>query len=89
MGEHRCHAPGCVQPTERRMLMCPACWALVSPEHRTAVWAEYRPGQEMGRTPVSIDWVAAVADAKADVMQAKGADGSGYRAMAARLRGGA
>lgn len=72
------------------MLMCPACWALVSPEHQAEVWRHYRKGQERDKKPLCL-WIAAACDAKADVMDAKnyGGGGGGYRAMAKRIRAGA
>lgn len=82
---HKCHAPGCAQPTEPRMLMCPACWALVKPAHQDEVWRHYRKGQERDKKPSRL-WIAAACDAKADVMDAKGTGGEGYRAMARNIR---
>ena len=82
---HTCHAPGCSAKTEPRHLMCPACWALVSEQAKAEVWAHYRPGQERDKKPSRL-WLAAAMEAKADVMDARGLDGSGYRAMAAKTR---
>ena len=83
---HVCHAPGCRRPTRPKMLMCPWCWDLVSPEHQAAVWEHYRPGQERDKRP-SKPWLAAAMDAKADVLDAR-EPGAGdlYRASAERLR---
>jgi hypothetical protein len=65
--------------------MCPACWALVSEPAKAEVWKHYRPGQERDKKPSRL-WLAAAMEAKADVMDARGLDGSGLRGMAARFR---
>jgi len=82
-GARRVHRDG--QMTAPRHLMCPACWALVSEQAKAEVWAHYRPGQERDKKPSRL-WLAAAMEAKADVMDARGLDGSGYRAMAAKTK---
>ena len=82
---HTCHAPQCSAETAPRHLMCPACWSLVSEPAKAEVWKYYRPGQERDKKPSRL-WLAAAMEAKADVMDARGFDGSGYRSMAARVR---
>ena len=84
---HTCHAPGCATPTPPRLLFCPTCWALVTEVHKAAVWSAYKPiAGAGGRTTVTPAYLAAVADAKADVLDKSGGDGSGYRGMAERHR---
>ncbi len=48
---HRCHAEGCNVRVPPRLLMCKPHWFMVSPATRRRVWAEYVPGQEIGKTP--------------------------------------
>lgn len=51
MGKHLCHAEGCSVPVPPRMLMCRRHWFMVPKPLRDAVWAEYRPGQEIDKRP--------------------------------------
>jgi hypothetical protein len=68
---HLCHARNCEQPVPPRMLMCARHWRMVPKELQTAVWREYRPGQEISKTPtaaylaVMVEAIAAVAHAEA------------------------
>lgn len=49
--EHRCYARGCRTPVPPRLLMCGPHWRLVPPPLQAAVWATYRPGQEITKDP--------------------------------------
>lgn len=48
---HVCHAQGCPIPVPPRLLMCSKHWRMVPKELRDAVWATYRPGQEVDKAP--------------------------------------
>jgi hypothetical protein len=49
--KHVCHVPGCMTPVKPDKLMCRADWALVPDLMRQAVYATYRPGQEVTKSP--------------------------------------
>ena len=49
--EHHCHAMRCETPVPPKMLMCRRHWFMVPASLRRAVWAAYRPGQEITKTP--------------------------------------
>lgn len=38
MSKHHCHAMFCPKACPPRMLMCPTCWAMVSPETQREVY---------------------------------------------------
>jgi hypothetical protein len=48
---HTCHAKGCPVPVPPKLLMCRKHWYMVPKPLRDAVWAEYRPGQEIDKQP--------------------------------------
>jgi hypothetical protein len=48
---HECHATECHVEVPPRMLMCRRHWWMVPKPLRDAVWAEYRPGQEVDKRP--------------------------------------
>lgn len=48
---HTCHAKGCQVPVAPKMLMCRKHWYMIPKPLRDAVWAEYRPGQEIDKRP--------------------------------------
>lgn len=50
---HTCHAENCIVPVPPKMLMCRKHWYMVPATLRRAVWAEYRPGQEIDKRPSS------------------------------------
>lgn len=68
MMAHVCHAEGCNVAVPPKMLMCRRHWFQVPKQLRDAVWAEYRPGQEVDKQPsdeymqVAIAAIAAVAE---------------------------
>jgi hypothetical protein len=51
MSEHTCHAKDCGVEVPPKMLMCARHWRMVPKELQQAVWREYRPGQEITKTP--------------------------------------
>jgi len=51
MSEHTCHATGCKRPVPPRMFMCRRHWFMLPKGHRDAIWAAYRPGQEIDKRP--------------------------------------
>lgn len=48
---HTCHAIGCNRQCPPRMLMCRLCWRRVPKHLQKAVYANYRPGQEIDKRP--------------------------------------
>ena len=50
---HLCHAEKCTVPVPPKMLMCRPHWYRVPAHLRRAVWAEYRPGQEIDKRPTA------------------------------------
>lgn len=73
MADHLCHAENCSTPVPPKMFMCRRHWFMVPKPLRGAVWAEYRPGQEIDKRPsseymeVALAAVRAVADREAEV----------------------
>jgi len=48
---HTCHAIGCSVPVPPKMFMCKKHWSMVPKSLRDAIWANYRPGQEIDKRP--------------------------------------
>lgn len=48
---HHCHFPGCGKPCPPAMWGCRACWFKLPKYLRDKIWAAYRPGQEVTKTP--------------------------------------
>ncbi len=63
---HTCHARNCTRAVPPKMLMCRQHWFTVPRPLRDAVWATYRPGQEVDKDP-SPEWIEA-ADAAIDAV---------------------
>lgn len=68
MSVHTCHAKGCTRPVPPKMFMCKGHWFSLPKPMRDAIWAAYRPGQEITKTPSreylavareAINWLAA------------------------------
>lgn len=66
-GKHTCHWPGCDKPVPPAMWGCKAHWFTLPKTLRDRIWATYRRGQEVTKTPspaymkVAIDvqeWIA-------------------------------
>ena len=62
---HTCHWPNCRAEVPPKLLMCLEHWQLLPKPIRYAVWAAYRPGQEIDKVPnraymaavrVALDW---------------------------------
>lgn len=51
MTAHTCHANGCKLPVPPAMFMCRRHWYALRKPLRDAIWAEYRRGQEVTKTP--------------------------------------
>ena len=69
--EHHCHAIGCVVRIRSTFLMCAFHWFKVPRRLRDAVWAAYRPGQEVTLDP-SPEWVKAAEEARQWVAEREG-----------------
>jgi len=50
---HLCHAEACTAVVSPKRLMCPRHWRMVPRHLQSAVWANYRPGQEIDKNPSS------------------------------------
>lgn len=48
---HHCHAKNCTKVVPPSKLMCLKHWRMVPRELQRAVWATYRPGQEVDKKP--------------------------------------
>lgn len=68
MSEHHCHARGCEAECPPKHLMCRRHWRMVPKELQDAVWAAYRPGQEIDKKP-SDAWMFAAQAAILRVFQ--------------------
>jgi hypothetical protein len=55
---HRCHAEGCTRRVPPNLLMCKPHWFMVPSAVRDEVWATYRRGQEITKTPTDEYMVA-------------------------------
>lgn len=51
MSNHTCHAKDCPKIIPPKLLMCLKHWRMVPLELQRAVWATYRPGQEVDKRP--------------------------------------
>jgi hypothetical protein len=49
MTAHACHAFACKAATKPSLFMCPRHWRMVPQEMKDALWAAYRPGQEIDK----------------------------------------
>lgn len=67
LNEHRCHARHCNTPVPPKMFMCKRHWYMLPKAKRDAIWANYRPGQEIDKQPSrayldvawdAVEWVA-------------------------------
>ena len=70
---HRCHFPGCKEPTPRKRLYCKPHWFMVPAAIRDRVWAAYfkLPHGPAGNClRVSDSWFQAVKDAE-DAIKSK------------------
>jgi hypothetical protein len=95
---HTCHAKGCEIAVAPKFLMCLRHWKMVPAELQRAVWAHYRPGQEISKDPTheyqeaaraAIDAVAALEEAneqRGSPDADRAAQNSGQRTTRARRR---
>lgn len=59
---HRCHWPGCPVEVPPKLWGCRAHWFQLPKAIRDRIWATYRPGQEIDKSP-SREYVAAAMEA--------------------------
>lgn len=62
MSIHLCHWPGCQVEVPPRLWGCKTHWYTLPPEIRRKIWREYRPGQEITKTP-SLAYIAVAKEA--------------------------
>ena len=48
---HHCHWPGCDEDVPPATWGCKRHWYMLPKSHRDRIWATYRPGQEVTKTP--------------------------------------
>jgi hypothetical protein len=69
--QHTCHWTGCTREVPPAMWGCKEHWFKLPKPLRDAVWANYRPGQEITKTPslrylatlkLVLDWIAGKID---------------------------
>lgn len=63
MTAHTCHWPGCGKRVPPKLWGCKQHWFALPKDIRDRIWATYRPGQEVTKTP-SRDYVAAARAAR-------------------------
>jgi hypothetical protein len=51
LGKHTCHARPCNVEIPPKMFMCKRHWFMLPKTMRDAIWANYRPGQEIDKEP--------------------------------------
>lgn len=60
-GNHHCHWPGCTRKVAPAVWGCKQHWYMLPQFLRQRIWAEFRPGQEVSKTP-SRDYVSAAVE---------------------------
>lgn len=60
MSTHTCHWPNCTKRVPPAMWGCREHWFRLPKPLRDAIWREYRPGQEISKTP-SAKYIATAA----------------------------
>lgn len=50
-GGHTCHWPGCKTEVKPAFWGCPKHWFKLPTALRNKIWATYKPGQEISKTP--------------------------------------
>lgn len=77
MNEHKCHARGCNVSIHPKFFACPKHWKMLTQSHRTAIWQNYRPGQERDKNPSerylevarrAIEYIAQVEGAQGELL---------------------
>jgi hypothetical protein len=58
---HTCHWHGCTREVPPKMWGCSQHWFQLPYRLRTRIWATYKPGQEISKTP-SAEYVQAARD---------------------------
>lgn len=51
MTGHTCHHPGCTAQVPPKLWGCKKHWFRLPQQLRNRIWATYRPGQEITKTP--------------------------------------
>jgi hypothetical protein len=51
--DHLCHAEGCNRKIHPSKFVCRIHWAKLPQVFKSAIWREYRQGQEVSKTPTS------------------------------------
>lgn len=59
---HTCHAQNCKTPVPPKMFMCQPHWYMLPKATRDAIWATYRPGQEITKD-LSMEYLNITMDA--------------------------
>jgi hypothetical protein len=80
---HTCHWPGCGKEVPPAMWGCKAHWFSLPRDLRARIWATYRRGQEVTKTP-SPEYLAAARDVQTWITAFQASQrGQGHRPMRA------
>jgi hypothetical protein len=69
-GKHTCHWPGCDKPVPPAMWGCKAHWFTLPKYLRDKIWANYRRGQEITKSPTA-EYMAAAMEVQEWIAQFK------------------
>lgn len=76
VSRHNCHWPGCTRAVPPRMWGCKPHWFALPKHLRDLIWATYRPGQEITKTP-SPEYIEAANAVQARAAQESAQQGGG------------
>lgn len=68
MSKHECHIDICDRAVPPKMLFCLEHWRMTPKVNQAAIWATYRPGQEVDKHP-SREYLVAQRDARIAVLR--------------------
>ena len=71
MNKHTCHWPGCPRAVPPSMWGCKPHWFRLPVRLRNKVWATYRPGQEITKTP-SAEYIEVAKEVQAWIKELEG-----------------
>lgn len=84
MTAHLCHAEGCAKRVPPKMFACLPHWRMVPGWLQRALWKVYQPGQEGGRAPVTLLYMAVQTRCRIAIAEHEGRDVTALRAELVR-----
>lgn len=75
-GLHTCHWPGCGKSVPPAMWGCKTHWFKLPARLRAKVWATFKPGQEITKTP-SPEYLAVAREVQEWIKRAESSDAPG------------